>query len=163
MIFLVILAVSLNSIMAAFGLSEVEPFKTAITLKFVRDWPFVVYAIGLLIVGLFVERFFCRYLCLLGAAIAIPARMRMFEWLKRYRECGAECQVCARRCTVQAIHPLGQINPNECIYCLQCQAYYFDKTICLHLLRREERRRVRRSRSGRPIGASPKPEQAANV
>lgn len=162
-IFLVILAVSLNSIMAAFGLSEVEPFKTAITLKFVRDWPFVVYAIGLLIVGLFVERFFCRYLCLLGAAIAIPARMRMFEWLKRYRECGAECQVCARRCTVQAIHPLGQINPNECIYCLQCQAYYFDKTICLHLLRREERRRVRRSRSGRPIGASPKPEQAANV
>ena len=144
-VFLVILAVSLNSIMAAFGLSEIEPFKTAITLKFLRDWPFVLYAVGLLAIGLFVERFFCRYLCPLGAAIAIPARMRMFEWLRRYRECGFECQVCARHCTVQAIHPLGQINPNECIYCLECQAIYHDKSICLHLLRRAERRAGQKS------------------
>jgi transcriptional regulator of nitric oxide reductase len=142
-IFLGILAVSLNSIMTAFGLAEVEPFKTAITMKFMRDWPFVSYALALLVVSVFVERFFCRYLCPLGAALAIPARMRMFEWLKRYRECGSECQVCARRCTVQAIHPLGQINPNECIYCLQCQASYFDRDVCWHIKKREERRRPR--------------------
>lgn len=142
-VFLGLLAISLNSIMAAFGLAEIEPFKTAITLKFVRDWPFVTYALALLAAGLFIERFYCRYLCPLGAALAIPARMRMFEWLKRYRTCGAECQVCARRCTVQAIHPLGQINPNECIYCLQCQANYFDREVCLHLKKRDERRRPR--------------------
>jgi polyferredoxin len=139
-IFLGILAISLTSIVAAFQFAEIEPFKTVITLKFMREWPFIVYALLLLVAGLFVERFFCRYLCPLGGAIAIPARMRMFEWLKRYRECGAECQVCARRCTVQAIHPLGQINPNECIYCLQCQANYFDKYVCLHLIKRAERR-----------------------
>jgi len=142
-VFLGILAVSLNSILSAFKLAEVEPFKTAITLKFLRDWPFIGYALALLVAGLFVERLFCRYLCPLGAALAIPARMRMFEWLKRYRECGSECQVCARRCTVQAIHPLGQINPNECIYCLQCQANYFDRDVCWHLKKREERRRPR--------------------
>jgi polyferredoxin len=142
-IFLGILAVSLNSILAAFALSEVEPFKTAITLKLMRDWPFVAYALALLGIGLFIERFYCRYLCALGGALAIPARLRMFDWLKRYRECGAECHVCARRCTVQAIHPLGQINPNECIYCLQCQANYFDNSVCLHLKKREERRRPR--------------------
>lgn len=142
-IFLAILAVSLHSIMAAFGIAEVEPFKTAITLKFIRDWPFVFYAVALLIVGLFIERFYCRYLCPLGGALAIPARMRMFEWLKRYRECGAECQICARTCTVQAIHPLGQINPNECIYCLQCQAKYLDPTVCLHIKKRIERRQPR--------------------
>jgi transcriptional regulator of nitric oxide reductase len=164
-VFLGILGVSLNSIMAAFGLSEVEPFKTAITLKFVRDWPFVVYAVALLAIGLFIERFFCRYLCPLGASIAIPARMRMFEWLRRYRECGIECQVCARRCTVQAIHPLGQINPSECIYCLQCQANYFDKTICLHLLRREERKRPRPSWPTAPIGppATAQPQRDLHV
>ncbi len=139
--FLVILAVSLNSIMAAFGLAEVEPFKTAITMKFMRDWHFVAYAAALLFVGLFIERFYCRYLCPLGAALAIPARMRMFEWLKRYRECGAECHVCARQCTAQAIHPLGAINPNECVYCLKCQANYFDPATCLHLKKRAERRR----------------------
>jgi polyferredoxin len=140
-VFLGILAISLNSIVAAFGFAEIEPFKTAITLKFVRDWPFVLYAVALLVAGLFIERFFCRYLCPLGAALAIPARMRMFEWLKRYRECGSECQICARRCTVQAIHPLGQINPNECIYCLKCQANYFDHSVCLHLKKRAERRK----------------------
>lgn len=138
--FVGILAVSLRSILGAFQLAEIEPFKTAITMKFMREWPFVIYAGLLLLAGLFVERFYCRYLCPLGAALAIPARMRMFEWLKRYRECGSECHVCARRCTVQAIHPLGQINPNECIYCLKCQANYFDHDICLHLKKRAQRR-----------------------
>ncbi|MDE2376345.1 NosR/NirI family protein [Bradyrhizobium sp.] len=139
-VFLGILAISLRSILGAFQLAEVEPFKTAITMKFMREWPFGLYAGLLLLAGLFIERFYCRYLCPLGAALAIPARMRMFEWLKRYRECGAECHVCARRCTVQAIHPLGQINPNECIYCLKCQANYFDNDICLHLKKRAARR-----------------------
>ena len=148
-IFLGILAVSLNSIMAAFGVSEIEPFKTAITLKFVRDWPFVAYAVALLVAGLFVERLFCRYLCPLGGALAIPARMRMFEWLKRRKECGADCQVCARRCTVQAIHPLGEINPNECIYCLQCQSNYFDPKVCPPLIKKEERRLTREANAAR--------------
>lgn len=142
-IFLVILAMSLHSILAAFTLAEIEPFKTAITMKFMRDWYFVLYAVLLLAAGVFIERFYCRYLCALGAALAIPARMRMFEWLKRYRECGAECHLCARQCTVQAIHPLGAINPNECIYCLKCQTNYFDAENCLHLKRRAERRRGR--------------------
>lgn len=138
--FVGILAISLRSIITAFQFAEVEPFKTAITMKFLREWPFVLYAGILLFAGLFIERFYCRYLCPLGAALAIPARMRMFEWLKRYRECGSECHVCARRCTVQAIHPLGQINPNECIYCLKCQANYFDHEVCLHLKKRAQRR-----------------------
>ena len=153
--FLAILALSLHSIMTAFAAAEIEPFKTAITLKFVRDWPFVIYAVTLLIVGLFIERFFCRYFCPLGAALAIPARMRMFEWLKRYRECGAECQVCARTCTVQAIHPLGQINPNECIYCLQCQTNYLDSAVCFHIKKRIERRHPRASAVMTPAPAIP--------
>lgn len=147
--FVGILAISLRSIITAFQFAEVEPFKTAITMKFLREWPFVLYAAILLFAGLFIERFFCRYLCPLGAALAIPARMRMFEWLKRYRECGAECHVCARTCTVQAIHPLGQINPNECIYCLKCQANYFDHDVCLHLKKRAQRRQ--------PLTATPVP------
>lgn len=150
--FVGILAISLRSIITAFQFAEVEPFKTAITMKFLREWPFVLYAGILLLAGLFIERFYCRYLCPLGAALAIPARMRMFEWLKRYRECGAECHVCARTCTVQAIHPLGQINPNECIYCLKCQANYFDHDVCMHLKRRTARRQ--------PLVTAPVPNSA---
>ena len=139
-LFLGLFAVSLHSVTLAFRFAEVEPFKTAIALKFLRDWPYVLYAVGLLGAGLFVQRFFCRYLCPLGAALAIPARLRMFEWLKRKVQCGRECRICASRCPVQAIHPLGQINPNECIHCLNCQTLYYDATTCPPLLARAQRR-----------------------
>ena len=139
-IFLGLFAVSLNSVTLAFQGAEVEPFKTAITLKFMRHWPFTAYAVSLLVAGLFVQRFFCRYLCPLGAALAIPARLRMFEWLKRRVQCGKECRICASKCPVQAIHPLGQINPNECIHCLNCQTLYYDNTTCPPLVARVQRR-----------------------
>nr|WP_252729673.1 NosR/NirI family protein [Pacificibacter marinus] len=140
MIFLGLFGVSLTSIEQAERLAEVEPFKTAIILNFVRAWPFVAYVAALLIAGLFVERFFCRYLCPLGAALAIPARLRMFDWLKRYKECGTPCQTCAHQCPVQAIHPTGEINPNECINCLHCQVLYQSETICPVVIKKMKRR-----------------------
>lgn len=140
MIFLGLFGVSLTSIEQAERLAEVEPFKTAIVLNFVRAWPFVAYVAALLIAGLFVERFFCRYLCPLGAALAIPARLRMFDWLKRYKECGSPCQTCAHQCPVQAIHPTGEINPNECINCLHCQVLYQSETICPVVIKKAKRR-----------------------
>lgn len=140
MIFLGLFGVSLASIEQAERLSEIEPFKTAIVLKFVRAWPFVVYALGLLMAGLFVERFYCRYLCPLGAALAIPARIRMFDWLKRYKECGNPCQTCANECFVQAIHPTGEINPNECLNCMHCQVLYHSETKCPVVIKKLKRR-----------------------
>ena len=140
MIFLGLFGVSLASIEQAEHLAEVEPFKTAIVLKFVRAWPFVAYAAALLIAGLFVERFYCRYLCPLGAALAIPARLRMFDWLKRYRECGSPCQTCANECMVQAIHPTGEINPNECLNCMHCQVLYQSKVKCPVVIKKLNRK-----------------------
>ena len=139
-IFLGLFGVSLASIDQAEHLAEVEPFKTAIVLKFVRAWPFVAYALALLAAGLFVERFYCRYLCPLGAALAIPARIRMFDWLKRYHECGHPCQTCANECMVQAIHPTGAINPNECLNCLHCQVLYQSHEKCPVVIRTDKRR-----------------------
>lgn len=149
MIFLGLFGVSLVSIEQAEHLAEVEPFKTAIILNFVRAWPFVAYAVALLVAGLFVERFYCRYLCPLGAGLAIPARLRMFDWLKRYRECGNPCQTCANECPVQSIHPTGEINPNECINCLHCQVLYQSETKCPVVIRKLKRRES--------VAASPAP------
>lgn len=139
MIFLGLFGVSLASIEQAEHLAEVEPFKTAIILKFVRAWPFVAYAAALVIAGLFVERFYCRYLCPLGAALAIPARLRMFDWLKRYKECGSPCQTCANECMVEAIHPTGEINPNECLNCMHCQVLYQSKSKCPVVIKKLKR------------------------
>ncbi|MEH6580890.1 MAG: 4Fe-4S binding protein [Halioglobus sp.] len=140
LIFLALFGFSLHSLEWAERLAEVEPFKTAIILKFQRAWPFVLFALGMLLPGLFIERFYCRYLCPLGAALAIPGRLRMFEWLKRYKECGSPCQRCAQECMVQAIHKEGNINVNECLYCLHCQVVYVDDHACPVLIQKRLKR-----------------------
>jgi NosR/NirI family nitrous oxide reductase transcriptional regulator len=115
-----------------------------------RDWPFVLFAVLLLVAGLFIERFYCRYLCPLGAALAIPGRVRVNDWLKRYRDCGSPCHRCANECMVQAIHPDGHIDPNECLYCLHCQELYYDDQNCsvmIQKLARFERRMALQSGS----------------
>ncbi|MBF0283264.1 MAG: regulatory protein NosR [Magnetococcales bacterium] len=150
-IFLGLLAVSLSSMAAAERLAEVEPFKTVVLLRFDREWPYVLWAAGLLFAGLFVERFFCRYLCPLGAALAIPGRMRIFAWLKRRRQCGELCHQCSDDCLVQAIQPNGEIHPNECLYCLRCQLNYSNEAVCPTLI-------MRRNRRERRGGAEPKGE-----
>ncbi len=140
-IFLGLAGLSLYSVAQAEIAAEVEPFKTAITLKFMRDWPFVLYAVILLVIGLFIERFYCRYLCPLGGALALPARIAMFfGWLKRHPECGSPCQRCAKECPTQAIHPDGRINPNECIWCMHCQDLYWDDHRCPAMIQKRIKR-----------------------
>ncbi|QQO44166.1 NosR/NirI family protein [Paracoccus sp. MC1862] len=149
MIFLGLFGLSLYSLARAEVYSEVEPFKTAIILNFMREWWFIAFALACLLPGLFIERFYCRYMCPLGAALAIPGRMRMLEWLKRWPECGSPCHRCAKECPVQAIHPEGNINVNECIYCMHCQVLYHDDTRCPHMMT-VKARREKIARSGGP-------------
>ncbi|MFO1188907.1 MAG: hypothetical protein U1E97_04805 [Alphaproteobacteria bacterium] len=137
--FLGLFALSLGETGLTVQLAEIEPFKTAIVMHFDRTWPFVAYAAALLMVCLFVERFFCRYLYPLGGRLR-SARLRMFDWLKRHWQCSLQCHICRSRCPVQAISPSGQINPNECIQCLECQALYYDDTICPPMVERRRRR-----------------------
>ncbi|SMF21639.1 NosR/NirI family transcriptional regulator, nitrous oxide reductase regulator [Tistlia consotensis] len=153
-VFLGLFGVSLTSLGLAEQLAEIEPFKTAIILHFVRDWWFVAFALALIVAGLFVERFFCRYLCPLGAALAIPGRLRMFDWLKRYRECGSPCMRCFNECPVQAIHPEGHINPNECISCLHCQVLYRHDRKCPVVIQKRLKRE-RRAATAAPSTAAP--------
>ncbi|MGO1461932.1 MAG: transcriptional regulator NosR [Oleiphilaceae bacterium] len=149
-ILLVLFGVSLDSLATAEQMAEVEPFKTAITLHFDRSWPFVTYAVLLLVVNIFTRKVFCRYMCPLGAALAIPTKLRVFDWLKRRKECGNPCQLCAKECEVQAIHPDGTINYQECHYCLDCQVTYFDDNKCPPLIVKRRGRRRGHNAPGRP-------------
>ncbi|WP_434556792.1 transcriptional regulator NosR [Thiopseudomonas acetoxidans] len=139
-ILLALFGLSLDSIATAEKYAEVEPFKTAITLHFVREWGFVLYAVVLLVINIFTRKVYCRYICPLGAALAIPTQLRLFDWLKRRKECGTPCQLCAVECEVQAIHPDGHINANECHHCLDCQVTYYNDDRCPPLVAKKKRR-----------------------
>ena len=125
-----LIGLSFYSMTATSIASEVEPFKTAISLKFAREWPYVIYALTLLSAGLCVERIFCRFLCPLGAAMALGGKLRLFTTLKRRDECGSPCHLCERKCPISAIEPNGKINMSECFYCLDCQVVYHDVHTC---------------------------------
>jgi polyferredoxin len=88
-----------------------------------------VYGTGVLIALIFAgilalnavrDRFWCRYLCPLGALLGLVSR---FAWLRR--EVGdvcTECQRCARACPTGTIDPARQFasDPAECTVCLDC-------------------------------------------
>ncbi|MCJ2012754.1 4Fe-4S binding protein [Methylobacterium sp. J-076] len=116
---------------AADAMAEVEPFKTAITLSFLRSWPFVAYAVGLLALNLFVYKGFCRYLCPLGAGLALAGRLRVLDWIPRRAECGTPCQLCKVRCRYGAIAPDGRIDYPECFQCMECVTIIQDPGQCV--------------------------------
>jgi len=151
-ILIILFGMSLQSMGQAVRYAEIEPFKTAVTLHFGREWPFVLYAAGLLAVSLVNRKFFCKYLCPLGAALTIPGRFRVFDWwLRRRKECGHPCQTCANECEVRAIRPTGEINANECHYCLDCQVTYYSDRKCAPLIER----RLKREKRAQKLAAHP--------
>ncbi len=129
------------SLTLAEQLAEVEPFKTSITLVFWRYWPFVAYAIGLLVVGMFIHKFYCRYLCPLGAGLAVLGRFRLFSWLERIERCGSPCQHCKNECGINAIRKDGRIDYDECIQCLECVVILRDDQQCVDSIVRDKQQR----------------------
>ncbi|MDY6978617.1 MAG: 4Fe-4S binding protein [Pseudomonadota bacterium] len=155
-ILLGLFGLSLHSMSLAEAYAEVEPFKTAITLRFQREWGFVFYALLMLLVSLFNRKFFCRYVCPLGAALTFPARFRIFDWLRRRKECGHPCQICRNECEVGSIRGTGEIVETECHYCLACQITYWNTQKCPPLIDKR-RRQEKHRRSGGAVAAKTSP------
>ncbi|HET6718411.1 MAG TPA: 4Fe-4S binding protein, partial [Rhodocyclaceae bacterium] len=112
-------------------LVEIEPFKTAITVGFDREWPYVAYAVGLLVPGAVYYKFFCRFLCPLGAFMECGGALRRWNWLPRRSECGQPCQVCRKVCDYDAIERSGKIDYRRCYQCLDCVSIYSDPKRCV--------------------------------
>jgi NosR/NirI family transcriptional regulator, nitrous oxide reductase regulator len=125
-----VLAAAVVSTRWSDALVEVEPFKTAITVHFARAWPFAAYAVALVAAGAVVDKLFCRYLCPLGACLALAGRLRRFDWLPRRAECGKPCQTCRNRCDYQAIEADGRVDYAECFQCMECVAIHRSDELC---------------------------------
>jgi transcriptional regulator of nitric oxide reductase len=146
-----VLLLVLSGIDGSGASAEIEPFKTAITSKFTRAWPDVLYAGALLAIGLFSERAYCRFLCPLGGVLAVLDRLHLIDLLKRRPECGNPCHLCERSCPVRAIEPTGRIVMAECFQCLDCQVEYYDDKRCPPLVQAAGRRDE--ARPGVPVAA----------
>lgn len=110
-------------------MAEVEPFKSTF---FVAPWTrhigLFIWWLVLLGAGLFTFRPFCRYLCPLGAALALPSWIRLAgPWRRQYCQ---TCTTCTKTCEPRAIDKQGRIDPRECLNCMECEANYHDEKVC---------------------------------
>jgi NosR/NirI family transcriptional regulator, nitrous oxide reductase regulator len=148
--FWTLLAASFFSMGVAEKMAEIEPFKTTFLVGLLnRAWPYTLFAGGLLGLSVFVERPFCKYLCPLGAALAMPSTFRWFG-LKRKEAC-TKCAACAVGCGSQAIDARGAIDRRECLACLDCMVMYYDDAACPPLVH-ERKRRTRAGLALTPVG-----------
>jgi len=76
--------------------------------------------IGIVSLNLLTERFWCRYLCPLGALLGLLSKV---SWLRRVVGPGCnQCRRCGGECTMGTIEPERGFasDPGECIVCLAC-------------------------------------------
>lgn len=77
-------------------------------------------ALGAVAVGsLLFERFWCKYLCPLGAVLAIFNKVTLFQVTMDTGAC-ITCAKCARTCSMSITERPERIDSIECIRCLEC-------------------------------------------
>jgi len=89
-----------------------------------------ILALPLVILGLnlVARRFWCRYLCPLGALVALLSK---FSWLKRHvADSCPECKQCVPQCPMDIISEEDfSTDPGECLQCLNCFARCADASL----------------------------------
>ena len=87
-----------------------------------------------------VPRFYCRYACPLGAALAVASTVSPFR-IRRVEHCD-HCKVCEQACPTGAIEG-PRINFRECVRCNICEAKLIEQAgVCRHDIHDVRRRLV---------------------
>ncbi|MBX4263355.1 FMN-binding protein [Clostridium estertheticum] len=85
------------------------------------DYTIGVALLLLITIGaLFVERFFCRYLCPLGAVFNIFSRIGILKIKKPTDKCG-KCRICSNNCSMGlSLYKAKSVCGGDCINCFKC-------------------------------------------
>ncbi|MFB6101990.1 MAG: 4Fe-4S binding protein [Haloplanus sp.] len=109
-------------------LAKVEPFKAAFYSSLVTDPVYIGWSAILIVSGAVMFRPYCRYLCPLGAGLALGNVIQR-EPIQRYDLCG-DCVKCQTDCDFQAIEDDGSIDRFQCFQCSVCVDNYYDPGGC---------------------------------
>jgi polyferredoxin len=85
---------------------------------YVAAWSIAVVFFAALLLNLWIPRFYCRFVCPLGALFGVLAHWTPWRIGKRHGECSG-CELCENNCE-GACDPFGKIHPHECLLCMNC-------------------------------------------
>ncbi len=66
-----------------------------------------------------IPRFYCRFICPLGALLGVLSRYSIWRMGKSRNNCRRQCHLCETNCE-GACQPSGEIRNSECVLCLNC-------------------------------------------
>jgi len=78
---------------------------------------FIMFLVAVLL-NLAIPRFYCRFICPLGALFAVLSRFAIWRIGKKQKEC-INCKLCERACE-GGCEPSGNIKIGECVLCFNC-------------------------------------------
>jgi len=109
------------------------PVRAVFSFKLTSGLLWSVLAI-FIITSLMVERVWCKYLCPLGAALAIFNKLSPFRLHADFDSCN-HCGCCDIECSMDIQDVPNHLNDPECIRCLEClETCSHDEVITLHVL-----------------------------
>lgn len=105
------------------GDSLVQFFETLdVNAVFIQSFFLGVLFLGILLLNAVRERFWCRYLCPLGAFLGILSRWNILKLQISEDKC-IKCNLCTIHCQTQADpYPREDWKSAECVYCFTCSS-----------------------------------------
>jgi len=85
---------------------------------YVGAWAIAAVFLAAVLLNLWIPRFYCRFICPLGALFGVLARWTPWRIGKREGECSG-CELCENNCE-GACDPFGKIRTSECLLCMNC-------------------------------------------
>jgi len=85
---------------------------------YLAAWSIAAVFFTALLLNLWIPRFYCRFICPLGALFGVLVRWTPWRVGKRQGECRS-CELCENNCE-GACDPFGKIHPHECLLCMNC-------------------------------------------
>ncbi|MDD5771978.1 MAG: 4Fe-4S binding protein [bacterium] len=125
--YLLILIVGAVFVTGNIGFTNYEPFNTIFSLR--GEIIFFAFLIFLLITSFFIFRFWCRYLCGVGAFLSLLSNFSIFP-LKAKKNCDL-CRKCEAICPLEicSVDEDIFIEKGECIQCNLCREQCKEKVI----------------------------------
>ena len=92
---------------------------TSATARFYEGtWFILAIFLAAILLNLVIPRFYCRFVCPLGALFAIIGRFAIWRIGKKQSEC-TNCKLCEKSCE-GGCEPAGNIKITECVLCFNC-------------------------------------------
>ncbi|AJH01554.1 ferredoxin [Clostridium beijerinckii] len=97
----------------------------------------LIFLILITIGAAFIERFFCRYLCPLGAIFSIISKIGIVKINKPKADCG-KCRACTMNCSMGLpLYRVDCVKGGDCINCLKCTEVCYRNNANVNLLGRD--------------------------